>query len=531
MAITKIDNQAVALVLPGDSFQDLNRDCNCVGQDFCQLTKIGDALQFQVDVTARPLGELVTAGDFSTACGVDWTCGAGWSIAAGLATFAAGSTGSITQSIDIFDQLYYQIVFTVTNYAGGGSGTVKLGGKTVTTFTANSATNATFFIFLSGAPITNTDIEFTGENATSYDLDNVSVRLASTIGMRFIDIATGLQVFTSTTGTSITYGTTVGKAQISLSRFDFLTADQCYRVELMDIAIDTADLIVNGTFTGGAGWVVVGDWTFPGTVARHTPGVGSFSSTLQQDLDLAIDGAKCYTLTFDITSYTAGVLTAGVITTPGGDTITLGTAAAAGSFSFNIEFIAGDDIIFSTPNDVGDFDLDNVVLKVQDKCKPTVLEAECFKLLQDEDIRSECNTLLMTWTNDENAFGLDYENFTFVQKMRHCAKLYHPRYTKDDKDTYRDSAGNRQMLYSSTTKIERLTLREMPEYMHDALSIGVEHDTFKIGARLTPASQDDTVEYVNDEDDYDPEWRNSNLLAPITLEMIKDNQNLVNANC
>lgn len=526
MAITKIDNQAVDIVTPGNALQDLDKNCNCIGQDFCQLVQAGDSLRFQVDLSVRG-SELVQKGDFSTACAVDWTCGAGWTIAAGLASFAAGSTGSMTQSIAIFDNLYYRVIYTIDNYAGGGSGTVLLGGKTVRTFTsADVGTGTTFTDYIFLVSSTGTDIEFTGLSATSYDLDNVSVRLMSTIGLLLTDINTNEIVYSEVDGTSITYGTTVAKAQVSLGVLDgFISVLACYRFDLIDISVDTANLIVNGSFTTGAGWVVVGDWTFPGTVATHAPGIGSFESTLQQSAALNISATDCYTLTFDMTGFVAGLLTANVQLASGG-LFPIGTASSIASFSFDFEFIAGTNIVFSTPNDTGDFQIDNVTLKLQDKCKAVVFETECLKLI--DDVSCNCGTILMTWTNNENAYGFDYENFSYTQRMRHCAKLYQPSYEKSGKINHLDSDGDREILYSRTTKIERFKLQDMPEYMHDALSIGVEHDTFKIGTVLSP---DDTVQYINEQDDYEPKWRNSSLLADVELEMIKDNQNLVNSNC
>jgi hypothetical protein len=130
----------------------------------------------------------------------------------------------------------------------------------------------------------------------------------------------------------------------------------------------------------------------------------------------------------------------------------------------------------------------------------------------------EC-TVQLTWTNDENAYGFDYTGVSFTQSLRVEAKLWQPKYSKE-KNVFKDSIGNRIILKSETSKEELLTVGEMPQYLHDALSIGLEHDTFSV----------DAVQYVNEETEYTPKWRKSSQLAPVEVTLIKD-QNLKNSNC
>lgn len=529
MAITKIDNQAVGLVTPGNSFQDLNANCNCIGQDFCQLSEPDDTPQFQVNLTEIDGVELLPSGTFAAACGVDWICNAGWTIAANTASLAAGGIGvlqiSVANEIDLKQDRQYKVVFTVTNYVGGGSGTFRFQGfapKDIV-FTGNVAALTTY-IDMDNIP--SGGFHFFGSGGgTAFDITNVSIKEMSSIAIQYKDL-NGNIVFANATNSDITYDYTVGKAQVLINWNRVSDVNNCYQICIIDKAAPDVNLLINGDFSvpAGAGWQFTGSWSFPAGVADHSLGVGAVPSILEQAVQLNISGNEKYTVTFDVVLYSSGIIDV-FVATIGGDMF-IGTASAVGSFSFDFDFIQGFNIVFSTIENVGAFQIDNIVLKKQDAFKPPVFETECFKL--EDSTACNCSSTLMTWTNDENAFGFDYENFTFVQKMRFCAKLYQPHYTKDDKDTYRDSAGNRKLLYSSTTKIERLKITPLPEYMHDALSIGIEHDTVKIGTTLSP---DDTVDYVNDEDNYEPDWNNQSLLAPITLEMIRDDQNLVNSNC
>ena len=142
--------------------------------------------------------------------------------------------------------------------------------------------------------------------------------------------------------------------------------------------------------------------------------------------------------------------------------------------------------------------------------------SECFYVMLEHGC-----TILVTWTNNESAFGFDYSGLEFTQSLRVPAKLWQPKYNSDIKEIYVDSKGNRQILYARVVKDQLLSVQELPEYLHDALSIGINHDIVKL----------DGIEYVFEEDEYSPTWRNSSNLAPVLLRAIKKNQNLINSNC
>jgi hypothetical protein len=124
---------------------------------------------------------------------------------------------------------------------------------------------------------------------------------------------------------------------------------------------------------------------------------------------------------------------------------------------------------------------------------------------------SHACTILLSWMNDDNAYSFNYEDLTFTQKLRVVAKLWHPNYPKE-KNVFKDNAGNRRILKSETAIEELLTVAEIPQYLHNALAIGVEHDDFYI----------DGVKYTNEESEYSPKWRKSSQLAPVEIEVIKD---------
>jgi hypothetical protein len=140
--------------------------------------------------------------------------------------------------------------------------------------------------------------------------------------------------------------------------------------------------------------------------------------------------------------------------------------------------------------------------------------SDCLSVKLEHDC-----TLLLSWTNDDDAFGFNFSELGFTPKLRVKAKKWKPSYTKE-KNVFKDNVGNRTILKSETSKEEVLTISEMPEYLHDALAIGLEHDTFMIDGQA----------YTNEETEYSPKWRNSSQLAPSEVVVIKD-QYLRNNNC
>jgi hypothetical protein len=131
----------------------------------------------------------------------------------------------------------------------------------------------------------------------------------------------------------------------------------------------------------------------------------------------------------------------------------------------------------------------------------------------------EC-TLLLTWNNNENAFGFE-GGILFTPSLRLDAKLRFPKYSRDKKEVFTDSQGNRKILFSRQSKVEKLQVQEVPEYIHDAISVGLENDNFYINF----------TKYVYEADEYEPSWRKTSTLAPIELDVIRQNQSLVNDNC
>jgi hypothetical protein len=109
--------------------------------------------------------ELTTNGTFSA--DTNWTKTT-WTIAAGVASIAAASTDTMTQSVAITPGVNYLVTFTITSFTGG-TVTPILGG---TSGTARSS--AATFSEIIKAGSTNSLISFSAAAAT-LSIDNASI--------------------------------------------------------------------------------------------------------------------------------------------------------------------------------------------------------------------------------------------------------------------------------------------------------------------------------------------------------------------
>ena len=150
---------------------------------------------------------------------------------------------------------------------------------------------------------------------------------------------------------------------------------------------------------------------------------------------------------------------------------------------------------------------------------PAPLEPGCYRLvicegdytgvltsqwynLQEEH---EC-TKLLSWTNDNDSYGFDYSQ-SLTHYLRVECILRNAKWS-GEKETFTDSKGLRKVLYADKFKTKELVIREQPEYIHEALAIGIDHDHF-----------------------YNPQYRQSSSLAPVIIETGKVEQRLQNKLC
>lgn len=130
-------------------------------------------------------------------------------------------------------------------------------------------------------------------------------------------------------------------------------------------------------------------------------------------------------------------------------------------------------------------------------------------------------SLQLEWTNDQDGFGFNYTGLSFTQTLRVDGKLWKPRYPNEDKNIHEFSNGRGKITNVRVYKEYTLNVHESPEYIHDAIAVGLNHDTF-----LT-----NNINMLFVEEETTPNWRNSSNLAPISITLRRNDQDLLNSNC
>ena len=129
----------------------------------------------------------------------------------------------------------------------------------------------------------------------------------------------------------------------------------------------------------------------------------------------------------------------------------------------------------------------------------------------------ECS-LLLSWTAGEDMFGFNHV-LDFTMYLRIKAKLWHPRYVYDDEEQYTNSEGVTNQIYAYTYKLYEFVTEHLPEYVHDALRIGLIHSDFYV----------DSVRMTKDEGDYSPQWNKNYNLSSVSFDLKQADPGRLNA--
>lgn len=164
---------------------------------------------------------------------------------------------------------------------------------------------------------------------------------------------------------------------------------------------------------------------------------------------------------------------------------------------------------------IGWSDLDEGIYYLKFTDSSLEYQSDCF----DVKLTHSC-TKQITYNCNENAFNFNYSDLSFTQSLRIRANLWKPKFKALSKDVYEYSTGDLEITYVTKAKEFIFTTEELPEYIHDALSLALDSDNFFI----------DGVRHVFADDETSPSWRNSSNLAPLEVNLRKA-QNLRNVNC
>lgn len=491
----------------------------CVTGDFCQKVEQKDDLCFEF-LMGTCGDELITCGDFVTSdCTfANWGSGSSagsfinWGWVAGQVIHYPGSIAAVKQFAILTSGKLYKVEITVNRVTNPlleivGSVTLKCGTAAGTTITKSG--NYTQYIIANG-------VDFQVVPTTNFDggIDDISIYEVSTDLLIQAYDENGLPV--GTAGVPNTTQSLNGVALFCDTWESFELPDGCYTLKIIDGCSvgELGNQIINGGFFAPASeWIFGTNWSYDvGNTRGCHAGVGA--GILAQALPNLQTGLTYY-VNFTVINRTTGSVTPRL----GG---TLGAAISVDGV-YSVQIVAGGtgDLSFMADTTF-DGCIEDVQVILVNTSYPDGPETPCFDL---RALGGHPCTKLLSWTNDENAFGADYETVwsptgTWTPKLRIECILNKPTYPREIV-SHRFSSGRRKMLRGILDKTWVLSFDQIPEYIVDALALGITHDHFYI----------DGVEYVAPEADVTPEWIKDHALTNISIEVQLQSLNLVNNNC
>lgn len=129
----------------------------------------------------------------------------------------------------------------------------------------------------------------------------------------------------------------------------------------------------------------------------------------------------------------------------------------------------------------------------------------------------DCSLVLEYW-NNSNYNGVNYEDVSYINKLRVEGEFYHTEYPQE-KDVYVKSNGERVKLRETIKKIKQLRIGYAPQYIHEKLALALSHDHIRING----------VYYVSEENYSNKAVKNYALeTGEVTLtEKYYQNKNLI----
>lgn len=242
-------------------------------------------------------------------------------------------------------------------------------------------------------------------------------------------------------------------------------------------------------------------------------------------LDEPLVRGKCYILSGTMSGRESGESALFEI---GNDTTkeVLGTIVSDGDFSLPFNYTSSS-TFFQTlyirertgvDSDI-DFDITNLALKLSEDCA-TEYCSECFNL-------DNCGTqptkeyLFLEWNNNDDGFGMNYTSAPLTHSLWIKGGLRNADYPYQE-DYFTTSGGTHFPVYVDSVKTVEMWVEDLPEYIHDALRLGVVHDNFTVNG----------LPYSKAEGGYSPDWDTPNsMLAPVVVKLREKFQDTKNDNC
>lgn len=518
MAVTYLDNLPV-------KWSPEDESCDYDSRPYCQLVNRNDTTTVVIRGDDSCTSTDLVAGNLETefAAFNSWeNYNPGW-LAKSVGGFtdyywmrAIGSNQAVELRLaTTFNTGYYKIVFTIgygdTTNAGFVkktelTGTLSVGySVTLASTTANIETfdtvgTKTVYARISTASLTE-KIRFTPSANFDGTISEVSVyKVNDYYTLSVYDSNGTWKGFVASDASHQDY------FRFSLTWSSISLADGCYKLGVLSGCVNT-DLIPIKNFL--TLWFFV-DWTTSISGATHTTGN---TDQLYYTTAGTTQGLT-YLVSFTVANMTAGSFTVKI----GSSSAFAQTVSANGTYNLLVVSGTGNQWLMFTPTtDFNGTILNNVSVRLSPAAVTQTSFSECFSLRDSHT----CSKRL-SWTNDDDAFGVPYGSLSVTNYLRVESERRNPRYP-EEQENYVNSSGQKEITYGASEKIWTLLIGEQPEYIHDALRLAKIHDHFYI----------DGTEYVCMDGDYEPEWKDYPRLnlARSRFEIRKKTENNINKKC
>ena len=152
-------------------------------------------------------------------------------------------------------------------------------------------------------------------------------------------------------------------------------------------------------------------------------------------------------------------------------------------------------------------------------CCEVEVESRCVRVT-----KPTCDTLQFVYSQPFDGFGFAYPS-GFNHYIRLIAVIRDPYFMDEDFETYVDSAGRKNVIYSEPREAQVLSYTA-PDYVHAAMALAVRHENFRL---VTDSGS--TFYALVDGEEYRPNWGIERKIAKVVVELEIKQQQLWSKRC
>ena len=152
-------------------------------------------------------------------------------------------------------------------------------------------------------------------------------------------------------------------------------------------------------------------------------------------------------------------------------------------------------------------------------CCAVEVESRCVRITEPT-----CDTLQFVYSQPLDGFGFAYPS-GFNHYIRLIAVIRDPYFADEDFETYTDSAGRKNIIYSEPREAQVLSYTA-PDYVHSAMALALRHENFRL-----VTSSGSTFYALVDGEEYRPNWGIERKIAKVVVELEIKQQQLWSKRC